>query len=102
MMTHRTPSKRSSDKWDLCLYVLNQTQKSMAAFANLKKLCEEYLPGKYTIEVVDLAKHPERARSDQIVAIPTLIRRRPSPMRMCIGDLSNLEGVPGSLDLCRS
>jgi circadian clock protein KaiB len=79
--------------WDLRLYVAGETPKSVAALTNLKRFCEENLPGQYRIEVVDLVQHPQLARTDQIVAIPTLVRRLPSPMRKIIGDLSNKERV---------
>ncbi|MCU1360708.1 MAG: circadian clock protein KaiB [Ilumatobacteraceae bacterium] len=79
--------------WSLRLYVAGQSPKSLRAYANLKKLCEEHLVGRYEIEVVDLVEHPELARSDDILAIPTLVRRLPSPMRKIIGDLSNTETV---------
>lgn len=77
--------------WDLTLYVAGQTPKSMSAFANLKRICEEHLPGRYRIEIVDLMKHPELAQEHQILAIPTLVRKVPTPMRKIIGDLSNHE-----------
>lgn len=73
--------------YDLRLYVAGQTPKSLAAFANLKELCENHLAGKYRIEVIDLVKKPQRARDDQIIAIPTLVRRLPQPIRKIIGDL---------------
>jgi circadian clock protein KaiB len=79
--------------WSLRLYVAGQSPKSLDAFANLTTLCEAYLPGRYTIEVVDLVEHPSRALSDDIVAIPTLVRRLPEPLRRIIGDLSNTERV---------
>jgi circadian clock protein KaiB len=79
--------------WHLRLYVAGQSPKSLRAFSNLKKLCEEHLGGRYEIEVVDLVEHPTLARSDDILAIPTLVRRMPSPMRKIIGDLSNTESV---------
>ena len=85
--------------WNLRLYVAGQTAKSVAAFANLKKVCEEHLAGKYTIEVVDLLVNPQLARGDQIVAIPTLVRKLPEPMRRIIGDLSNTERVLVGLQL---
>ncbi|HJX28332.1 MAG TPA: circadian clock KaiB family protein [Thermoanaerobaculia bacterium] len=85
--------------WDLRLYVAGQTPKSMTALANLKKMCEEHLPGRYKIEVIDLVKNPQLARSDQILAIPTLVRRLPEPMRKIIGDLSNEERVLVGLDV---
>lgn len=85
--------------WDLRLYVAGQTPKSVTAFANLKKLCEEHLAGKYRIEVVDLLEHPQLARGDQIVAIPTLVRKLPEPVRKIIGDLSNTERTLVGLQL---
>jgi len=85
--------------WELRLYVAGQTPKSMAAFANLKTLCEEHLAGKYTIEVIDLLVNPKLARGDQIIAIPTLVRKLPEPIRKIIGDLSNTERVLVGLDL---
>ncbi len=88
-----------SDMWELRLYVAGQTPKSMTAFANLKKLCEEHLAGKYRIEVVDLLQNPQLARGDQILAIPTLVRRLPPPLKKIIGDLSNTERVLVGLDL---
>src|SRR4029450_4490495 len=83
----------------LRLYVAGQTPKSIRAFANLKGLCEEHLKGSYQIEVIDLLKHPQLARGDQIVAIPTLVRRLPPPMKRIIGDLSNEDSVLVGLDL---
>ena len=90
-----TPGQPEQDGefWDLCLYVAGQTPKSVAALANLKKFCEEHLEGKYRIEVIDLVQNPKLARTDQILAIPTLVRRLPSPMRKIIGDLSDNERV---------
>lgn len=79
--------------WDLRLYVAGQTPRSVAALANLKKFCEENLAGKYRIEVIDLVQNPKLARTDQILAIPTLVRRLPAPMRKIIGDLSDNEKV---------
>jgi circadian clock protein KaiB len=83
----------------LRLYVAGQTPKSTAAFANLKKICEEHLAGRYKIQVVDLLENPQLARGDQILAIPTLVRKLPEPMRKIIGDLSNTERVLIGLDL---
>lgn len=77
--------------WDLRLYVAGQTPRSLTAFANLRKLCDEHLPGRYKIEVVDLVKHPQLAAGDQIVAIPTLVRKLPQPLRKIVGDLRNSE-----------
>jgi circadian clock protein KaiB len=79
--------------WDLRLYVAGETPKSVAALKNLKAFCEEHLPGQYRIEVVDLVQNPKLARTDQIVAIPTLVRRLPAPMSKILGDLSNTERV---------
>src|SRR5262245_18010864 len=84
---------------DLRLYVAGQTPKSVAAIANLQRLCEEHLAGQYRIEVVDLVSNPQLARSDQILAIPTLVRRLPVPIRKIIGDLSNSERVLVGLEL---
>jgi circadian clock protein KaiB len=83
----------------LRLYVAGQTRKSLAAFANLKKICEEHLAGRYRIEIIDLLEKPQLAKGDQILAIPTLVRQLPSPIKKIIGDLSNTEKVPVGLDL---
>lgn len=91
--------KRDPDFWQLRLYVAGQTPKSITAFANLKKICEEHLSGKYRIEVVDLLENPQLATGDQILAIPTLVRRLPPPMRKIIGDLSDKERALVGLDL---
>ena len=85
--------------WELRLYVAGQTPKSLAAFANLKKICEEHLAGEYHIEVIDLLKNPKLASGDQILAIPTLVRKLPVPIRKIIGDLSNTERVLVGLDI---
>jgi circadian clock protein KaiB len=85
-------------KYDLCLYVAGNTQRSSTAIVNLKRICAEHLHGQYRIKVVDLVKNPGLARSDQILAIPTLVRRLPSPMRKIIGDLSDTERVLVGLD----
>lgn len=87
------------DFWELRLYVAGQTPKSLAAFANLRKICEEHLAGKYRIEVIDLLENPKLARGDQILAVPTLVRKLPEPMKKIIGDLSNTERVLIGLDL---
>lgn len=86
-------------RWELRLYIAGRTQKSMAAFANLKRICEEHLQGQYRIEVVDLLKNPQLARGDQILAVPTLVRKLPEPVRKIIGDLSNEERVLVGLDV---
>jgi len=88
-----------TDGYNLRLYVAGQTPKSIAAIANLKKICEKHLPGRYEIEVVDLIKDPAQARRHQIVAIPTLIRQLPEPLKRIIGDLSNVEKVLVGLDI---
>ena len=75
--------------WELRLYVAGQTTKSITAFANLKRICEQHLKGQYNIEVVDLLKQPQLAKGDQILALPTLVRRLPEPIKKIIGDLSN-------------
>ena len=80
-------------RWELRLYVAGQTPKSVRAFANLKKLCEEHLAGQYRIEVIDLIEKPQLAQGDQILAIPTLVRKLPEPIKKIIGDLSNTEQV---------
>jgi len=94
-----TKQKAASEEWHLKLYVAGQTTKSLTAFANLKKICEEHLKGKYDIEVIDLLKNPQLAKGDQILALPTLVRKLPVPIRKIIGDLSNTERVLVGLDL---
>jgi circadian clock protein KaiB len=93
---HRTADigiSNEGEYWHLCLYVAGQSAKSLNAYANLTRLCEEHVHGRYEIEVIDLAEHPSKARTDDILAIPTLIRRLPEPVRKFIGDLSNPERV---------
>lgn len=85
--------------WQFRLYVAGQTPKSIAAFANLKKLCEEYLDGQYRIEVIDLLENPKLAKQDQIFAIPTLVRKLPPPLKRILGDLSNKEKILLGLDV---
>jgi circadian clock protein KaiB len=80
-----------TETWELRLYVAGQTAKSKAAIDNLQRICEEHLPGRYKIEVIDLLENPKLAKGDQIVAIPTLVRKLPDPVRRVIGDLSNVE-----------
>jgi circadian clock protein KaiB len=93
-------SPQSPEKaYELRLYVAGQTPKSLVAFSNLKKICEEYLAGQYHIEVIDLLKNPQLASGDQILAIPTLVRKLPEPIKKIIGDLSNTERVLVGLDL---
>ena len=92
-------SETEKDKWLLRLYVAGQTPKCVAACANLKKICAEYLDNRYQIEMIDLLENPQLARGDQIVAIPTMVRNLPEPVRKIIGDLSNTERVLVGLDL---
>ncbi len=93
---HRTGAPA---EWELRLYVAGQTPKSLQAFANLKRICEDHLAGRYHIEVIDLLKNPQLAKGDQILALPTLVRRLPEPVRKIIGDLSDTERVLVGLDL---
>lgn len=88
-----------SNRWNLRLYVAGQTPRSVTAFRNLKDICEEYLKGQYHIEVIDLMENPTLARGDQILAVPTLVRKLPQPIRKIIGDLSNTERVLVGLDI---
>jgi circadian clock protein KaiB len=92
-------SSEISERWNLRLYVAGQTARAIAAFANLQKICEEHVPGQYRIEVIDLLRNPQLARGDQILAVPTLVRKLPVPVRKIIGDLSNTEKVLVGLDL---
>jgi circadian clock protein KaiB len=94
-----TPVNDNAERWNLRLYVAGQTPRSLSAVANLKRFCEAHLAGRYSIEIVDLVENPRLARGDQIVAIPTLVRKLPSPMRKIIGDLSNTDRVFVGLDL---
>jgi circadian clock protein KaiB len=87
------------EMWELRLYVAGVTPKSIEAFANLKKICEEHLQGKYHIEVIDLMENPRLARGDQILAVPTLVRKLPEPLKKIIGDLSDTERVLVGLNL---
>ena len=91
--------RRPSKLWQLRLYVAGQSPKSLTAFSNLKKICEDYLKDRYTIEVIDLMQHPRLSKGDQILAMPTLVRRLPQPVRKIIGDLSDTECVLVGLDL---
>jgi len=89
----------NTTEWILRLYVAGQTPKSLSAFSNLKKICEEHLANRYAIEVIDLLKQPQLAQDDQIVALPTLIRRLPEPIKRIICDLSDLDRVMVGMDL---
>ena len=104
-MKERTPgpaakaARATPAEWQLRLYVAGATAKSVAALANLRRLCEEHLPGRYDIEVIDLLVNPKLAAGDQILAVPTLVRRLPEPIKKIIGDLSNEERVLVGLDV---
>jgi circadian clock protein KaiB len=97
MNTANTPA--AEDKWNLRLYTAGQSPKSLAALDNLKRVCEEHLAGRYQIEVIDLLKNPRLAKDDQIVAIPTLVRKLPEPLRRIVGDLSDTERTLVGLQL---
>ena len=106
MMKARTIKGRESNSngrqgkvWQLRLYVAGQTPKSLTAFSNLKQICEDHLKGQYSIEVIDLIEQPQLSKGDQILAIPTLVRKLPQPVRKIIGDLTNTERVLVGLDL---
>lgn len=102
MARRKTGDKKNKSMeplWELRLYVAGLTAKSMTALANLKKICEAHLDGRYRIEVIDLLKQPQLARGDQILATPTLVRKLPPPVKKIIGDLSNAERVLVGLDL---
>lgn len=90
------------ERFVLRLYIAGQTPKCVRAFTNLKQICEEYLAGRYRIEIIDLLQNPQLARGDQILAVPTLVRQLPEPVRKIIGDLSNTERVLVGLDLRRA
>ena len=98
-MGKKAKTAATEEIWNLRLYAAGQTPKSIAAFANLKKICDEHLAGKYTIEVIDLLKNPQLAKGDQIIAIPTLVRKLPEPIKKIIGNLANTERVLVGLDI---
>jgi len=98
-LNKKKPARKADDKWVLRLYVAGQSPKALTALANLKKICEEQLDGKYGIEVIDLLKNPQLGKEDQILALPTLVRKLPVPVRKIIGDLSDTERVLVGLDL---
>lgn len=93
------PRIADAEKWQLRLYIAGQTEKSVRALTNLKKICDEHLAGKYQIEVVDLLRDPRLAQGDEILAVPTLVRQLPPPVKKIIGDLSNSERVLVGLNL---
>ena len=99
MSTRKNELAYDPEKWELRLYTAGQTPKSLAAIKNLKRVCEEHLAGRYEIEIVDLLKNPRLAKDDQIVAIPTLVRKLPDPVRKIIGDLSDTERALVGLQL---
>jgi circadian clock protein KaiB len=90
---------QSPEKWELRLYTAGQSPKSLAALANLKRFCEEHLAGRYSIEVIDLLRNPRLAKDDEIIAIPTLVRKLPQPLRKLVGDLSDTERTLVGLQL---
>ncbi|MBE2283863.1 MAG: circadian clock protein KaiB [Prosthecobacter sp.] len=94
----RKASAKKHEGWILRLYVAGQTPKSLAAFSNLKRICEEHLQANYEIEIIDLMQQPQLAATDQIVALPTLVRRLPSPIKRIVGDLSNIDRVLVGMD----
>jgi circadian clock protein KaiB len=97
--TGKNGRKGDQEVWNLRLYVAGQTPKSIAAFGNLKRICDEYLKDRYTLEVVDLMKNPQLAQGDQILALPTLVRKIPAPIKKIIGDLSNTQRVLIGIEL---
>ena len=92
-------TNKDQEKWELRLYVAGQTPKSITALSNLKGYCEEFLESRYHIEIIDLLKNPQLAEGDQILAIPTLVKKVPAPIRKIIGDLSDKEKVLVGLDI---
>ncbi len=95
-----TAARRKHNRdWDLRLYIAGKTPRAIKAFENLERLCEQHLAGRYRIEIVDLLENPALARGDQIIAVPTLVRKLPEPVKKIIGDLSNTERVLVGLDL---
>lgn len=95
----RRAKRATGDFYDLRLYIAGQTTRSLAALANIQKICDEHLEGRYRIEVIDLLERPQLARGDQILALPTLVRKLPAPIRKLVGDLSNTERALVGLDL---
>ena|SRR6476646_10679208 len=98
----RATKSTAANFWELRLYIAGQTPNSIAAIANLKKICEDQLKGKYRIEVIDLLKRPQLAKGDQIIAIPTLVRRLPPPVKKIVGNLSKTERTLVGLDIQRA
>ena len=100
--SHAVAGTSTSERWDLRLYVAGQTAKSLRAIDNLRRICKEHLEGRYSIEVVDLLERPQLGEGDQILALPTLVRRLPEPIKKIIGDLSNEERVLVGLDVVKA
>jgi len=100
-MSIKSHTTQNSSPTELRLYIAGQTPKSVAALKNLKRICDEYMPGTYELKVIDLLQQPQLARGDQIVAVPTVVKNLPVPIRKLIGDLSNTERVLVGLDLHR-
>lgn len=100
-ISNRPNKRKKSPKWELRLYVAGKTPRSLTAFANLRRICEEHMKSSYSIEIIDLLENPHLAKGDQILAIPTLVRKLPEPMKKIIGDLSNTERVLVGLDIKR-
>ena len=98
-LSRNAKPKALTRRWNLCLYIAGPTHKSANAFHNLEQICEEHLAGRYHIEVIDLMKNPQIAIDDQIIAVPTVVRKRPSPIRKIIGNLSNTARVLDGLDI---
>ena len=98
-MTNEQSAEVAEEKWDLRLYTAGQTPKSLAAIRNLKKVCDEHLAGRYRLEVIDLVANPRLAKDHQIVAIPTLVRKLPDPIRKIVGDLSDVDRALVGLEL---
>jgi circadian clock protein KaiB len=98
-MNQHTAKRAAAKEWELRLYIAGKTPRAVKAFENLRRICEDHLAGRYSIEIVDLLETPTLAKGDQIVAVPTLVRRLPEPVRKIIGDLSNTERVLVGLDI---
>jgi circadian clock protein KaiB len=98
---HDRPPSDSDEHWDLCVYVTDDSPKSKRAIENLRRACEEHLPGQYSIEIIDVLTNPRRAAADQILAAPTVVRRLPSPVRKLVGDLSDSDRLLIGLELRR-
>lgn len=99
MSLQRKKDGRTEKEWELRLYIAGKTPRAVTAFRNLERICEEHLAGQYRVEVVDLLETPQLAKGDQIIAVPTLVRKLPQPVRKIIGDLSNTERVLVGLDI---